>query len=480
MPDRPADFHHALDSDLHDLHERRGSQLAYLAPRGGAKSTVVTLGYVVRCAVEGWEPYIVILSDVGDQSKLFLNDVREELEGNALLAAVYPDACGPTGEWRANLLRLRNGVRVEALSRGGRIRGRRNRQHRPTLIVMDDVQSNRDILSEDERNRAWEWFTREVLPARDPRANVLSLGTALHRQAVAVRVGQLPGWVGKTFQAIHSWPERMDLWDEWCRLATNLLDPDRAGAAAAFLAANRVPMSRGAVTYWPDRFPVAALMAERAKIGPSAFDTEYQQNAAAGGKTEWPADYFEPSAVNPFWFDRWPDDLPVRVAWYDGAGERTAKPGDYHALVLLGLTRDGHLWFDADLWHGGGDTDACGRLDRRCREFRAQHVGVEENFARGLFLTAYGLWLRLQNVGRADRDSLPGLPVRGVINTEPKDTRIRTADPYFAQRKVHVRNTAGGRMLVDQWRDFPFATYKDGPDAAAGTIRLATYGLTGR
>jgi hypothetical protein len=75
---------------------------------------------------------------------------------------------------------------------------------------------------------------------------------------------------------------------------------------------------------------------------------------------------------------------------------------------------------------------------------------------------------------------LPPLPIKGWPNTLPKDQRIRTIDPYLAQRKVHVRDTPGGRMLVAQWRDFPHAEFKDGPDAAAGALRLAVYGLTGK
>ena len=84
-----------------------------------------------------------------------------------------------------------------------------------------DVENNDTITSPVKRERAWRWATREVIPAGTAGTNFLSVGSALHREAVAVRLGQLPGWAGRTYPAVHRWPDRMDLWAEWERLATN-------------------------------------------------------------------------------------------------------------------------------------------------------------------------------------------------------------------------------------------------------------------
>jgi hypothetical protein len=83
-----------LDRDFYGLHTRRATKLAYIAPRGGAKSTWATLAYPLRCAVEGWEPYMLILSDSAGQANELLRHIRAELESNELLAAVYPDSTG--------------------------------------------------------------------------------------------------------------------------------------------------------------------------------------------------------------------------------------------------------------------------------------------------------------------------------------------------------------------------------------------------
>jgi hypothetical protein len=58
------------------------------------------------------------------------------------------------------------------------------------------VQSNEDVISPVRRERAWDWATREVIPAGDERTNFLAVGSAIHREAVSVRLGQLAGWTG--------------------------------------------------------------------------------------------------------------------------------------------------------------------------------------------------------------------------------------------------------------------------------------------
>src|SRR5438105_4237045 len=78
---RPASrLHHWLANRLQNLHVRRGTQLALIAPRGSAKSTWASLAYPLRCAFSGLEPYIMIVSDTHQQACLHLQAIKTELE----------------------------------------------------------------------------------------------------------------------------------------------------------------------------------------------------------------------------------------------------------------------------------------------------------------------------------------------------------------------------------------------------------------
>ncbi|MGC4005043.1 MAG: hypothetical protein QM811_18795 [Pirellulales bacterium] len=78
----PSAMHLWLAARLDAAHER-GRKLNVLAPRSGAKSTLVTLAHVLRAAVAGREPYIWIVSDTRHQAAGHLENLRAELVDNA-------------------------------------------------------------------------------------------------------------------------------------------------------------------------------------------------------------------------------------------------------------------------------------------------------------------------------------------------------------------------------------------------------------
>lgn len=454
----PADFHHTLDDQLHRLHFRRGVRLSYIAPRGGAKSTWVTLAYVLRAALEGWEPYALILSDSSDQANLLLGHVKKEIEENELLRQVYADAAGEGPEWNESRVRLRNGAMIEALGTGKKVRGRRNRSERPSLIVLDDIQSNEDVTSAVKRQRDWLWVTREVIPAGDERSNFLAVGSAIHREAVAVRLGQIPGWTGETFRAIHAWPERMDLWHEFERLATNLADPIREKAARGFYARNKAEMDRGARVYWPERWPLVDLMLLRATIGHSAFDTEYQGIAGSGEGTVFPAEYFLHAGL---WFDAWPVEIARRVNTLDPSKGRTDK-SDHQGHVSAALGLDGTIYVDCELQREPVPAMVARALNL-CERDRPHALVIEVN---------QGLDLLIPEFERQAQARGLVCPLQGIENYSVGKQRIERLGSYFARKQIRIRNTVGGRMLVDQLRDFPNGDHDDGPDALELAVRF--------
>jgi len=457
----PADFHATLFEQLDDLHERRDTKEAIIAPREGAKSTVVTLAYVLRCAVENLERYILVLSDSSDQATEKLADIRREIESNARLAADFPDACGIGPMWRTDRIELRNGVVIQAIGRRGRVRGRRNRETRPSLIVFDDVENNNTITSEAERLQTWRWATREVIPAGSAGTNFLSVGSALHPQCVAVKLGQTAGWSGHRYQAVHEWPERMDLWEQWERVATNLADDKRAETAAEFYQANRAEMDHGATVYWPARWSIHDLMKRRAEIGAAAFNTEYQGIPSTEGLTEFPGELFDKPGL---WFDTWPADLWLRVQSLDPSKGTDSKSGDFQAHVLVGLDRRGDLWVEAALHR-----ELIPLMVARAIDFatitgfgKLDSLVVEENGTLGMITPEFERQL-------AERGVL--LPLESVIQSVNKIVRVRRLGIYFARNRIRFRNTPHTRLLVDQLRDFPGGTHDDAPDALELAVR---------
>ena len=152
----PSNLHRWLAEELDAMRTLRGSRLNVLGPRGAAKSTIGTLAFPLRAALECWEPYVWIVSDTRHQACAHLENLKAELLDNRLLAAAYPQAVGRGLVWRSGSIVLRNGVAIEAFGSGQRIRGRRRGANRPTLIICDDLQNDSHT------NRPCSASTREV------------------------------------------------------------------------------------------------------------------------------------------------------------------------------------------------------------------------------------------------------------------------------------------------------------------------------
>jgi predicted phage terminase large subunit-like protein len=465
-------LHHWLTAELATLHKRRGAKQTVVAPRGGAKSTWASLVYPLRCALNQIEPYTVIISDTQSQANQLLKAIKAELEANDEIAAQYPEAAGEGPIWREDEITLRNGVVIKALGTGGKIRGRRERESRPTLIVVDDPENDEHITSEHQREVTWEWFTRSVLNAGNDDTNTLVLGTALHRDCLVLKLGRTAGWSARTFRAIEKWPDRMDLWAEWETIYSDVRDDpltgewhqeQRVGKADVFYAENQTTMNAGCRLLWPEHEPLLKLMKRRATIGHGAFESEKQGNPINPSTCEWPSAYFDGPDI---WFDDWPSAFRMRAIALDPSKGKDARRGDYSAFVMLLVGMDGYLYVDADMRNDRPVPQIVADALGLYRLFPAEFFGVEINGFQELLAA---------DIQRQSAESKIVLPVWGINNSVNKQVRIRRLGPYFSQRRVKFRRRSPGvKLLMQQLAEFPVGDHDDGPDALEMAVRLAT------
>lgn len=459
---RPSRLHRWLEARLGELRGRRGAKLNCVGPRGAAKSTIGSLAWPLRLAVEGTEPYIWIVSDTRHQAQAHLDNLRHELLANRRLLRDYPGATRRGPVWRESLLVLRNGVAIEALGTGQRIRGRRRGAHRPTLIVCDDLQNDGHMQSAWLREQSRRWFHGTLLKAGDKRTNVLNLATALHREALAVELLRTPGWCARLFRAIECWPRDMRPWEQWEAIYTDVERPDHATRARAFYDAHRAEMDRGAVLLWPDEEDLYTLMCMRVESGRTAFEREKQGSPINPEACEWPASYF----AGEIWFDAWPGRLSIKTLALDPSKGRDARRGDYSAYVLLGIDAQGIVYLEADLARRPTPQMVTDGVEL-VRRFRPAAFGVEANQYQEL-------------LGGAFVEALAAAGLHDVVpwtleNTVNKRVRIRRLGPLLATRRLRFkRDSPGTRLLVEQLQDFPAGDHDDGPDAAEMALRLAS------
>ena len=464
----PSNMHRWLAEQFDAVQTARGTKLNVLGPRGGAKSTIGTLCLPLRAAVECWEPYIWIVSDTKHQACAHLENIKAELIENRQLAEDFPDVVGQGLVWRGNAIVLRNGVKIEAFGAGQRIRGRRRREHRPSLIVCDDLQNDGHIVSALQREHSRTWFHGTLMKAGTARTNVVNLATALHREALAMELHRTPGWTSRLFKSIVRWPENASLWQQWEAIYTDLAKPRYKIAARQFYQQHRQAMNAGAIVLWPEEEDLYTLMCMRVESGRTAFEREKQNSPINPDLCEWPESYFDET----IWFEAWPANLALKTMALDPSKGSDARRGDFSAIVMLGVDRQGMLYVEADLARRPTPQMVADGTEW-FRRFRPDLFGVESNQFQDLLSGEFEAEFR--------RQGILGARPTPIENHTAKQVRIRRLGPYLSSRRLRFKSDSSGtRLLIEQLQEFPVGDHDDGPDALEMALRLAAEVLNGR
>jgi len=461
---KPSAMHEWIAAKLQTARRERGTKLNIIGPRGGAKSTVGNTAYILRCAIEGTEPYILILGKTSKMANKQLGHVKRELEENQLLARDYPEACGKGSTWSESEIRLRNGVVIQAFGVGQDIRGARNAADRPSLVVSDDLQGDDAITSAHTREGDWTWYTGAVLKIGDARTNYVNLATAIHREAIGHKLQETPGWESGVFASIIEWPADMGLWAQWAEILHDHGGDGKSEARAeAFFEANEEAMTRGAKVLWPEHESLYDLMMMRESEGRRPFDREKQSKLAGVDENEWPDEYFDAEKI---YFDEWPAAWRVKVMALDPSKGKDAKRSDYSAYVMLMIGVDGVLYVDANLARRPTNVMIDDGVELY-RKFQPDAFGVEANAWQEL------LGPEFERV-MAEQGLLQKAPFK-IFNQTNKQYRIRRLTPYLAQGRIKFKaGSAGSQLVVSQLRDFADPhSHDDGPDALEMAERLA-------
>lgn len=120
-----------------------GTKRVVAAPRGHAKSTSLTFKGSIHAIVYEYKHYPIIISDSSEQAEGFLDNIRVEFEENEALKEDFGSLVGKV--WRSNVLITSTNIKVEAIGSGKKIRGRKHRNWRPDLLVLDDIENDENV-----------------------------------------------------------------------------------------------------------------------------------------------------------------------------------------------------------------------------------------------------------------------------------------------------------------------------------------------
>lgn len=149
------------------------NRLALAAPRGFAKSYICSFFYALHCALFGLKRDICIISASEGLAKEWLRKIKTELEMNRSLVGFFGDL--KSSKWSETHIVLSNGVSIRARGAGGQIRG-----FRPDLLILDDIETDETVTSEEQRNKLRDWIFKACLNTLMPNGQFIMIGTIIH------------------------------------------------------------------------------------------------------------------------------------------------------------------------------------------------------------------------------------------------------------------------------------------------------------
>ena len=156
------------------------------APRGHAKSTVMSLKNALHAALYGYKRYILLVSDTETQAVGFLDAIKSELEENPRILRDFGEQPGKK-TWKTSSILLANGCRIDAVGSGQKLRGRRNHERRPDLILCDDIENDEGVRTAEQRDKLAAWFYKAVCKSGDRYTDILMIGTPASSRAPTAR-----------------------------------------------------------------------------------------------------------------------------------------------------------------------------------------------------------------------------------------------------------------------------------------------------
>lgn len=447
-----------------EISRTKGSRNVVAAPRGHAKSTNLTFKDSLHSVLYGYKHYCIIISDSSEQAEGFLEDIKTELEDNGDIIEDFGSLKGDKA-WRSSVILTKNDVKVEAIGSGKKIRGRKHRNWRPDLIVLDDIENDENVNTPEQRRKLKSWFEKAVSKAGDTYTDIMYIGTVLHYDSLLSNVLHNAGYRGKKYRAVISWAVNQHLWDEWEKIYTNLFNDNHTEDALRFYEEHEKEMLEGTEVLWEDKISYYGLMQMKINDGEASFNSELQNDpidpANATFNPEW-FDYYEPELM----------DFKSSEFVFVGANDPSLgknKNSDTSSIINLAVSMStGYMYVvDASIEKRKPDVIINDIFEINQRHKRDEGKGF---YKFGIETVQFQYFFK-DVVAKMSAMLGIYLPVEEIKSTVNKNLRIESLQPVI--KNHYLKFNRNHKTLLKQMEEFPMGKNDDGPDGLQMAVQLA-------
>jgi len=409
------------------LKQRRPRQVI-VAPRGTAKSTIVTLIWTLYNVCFGLASLIVIASETWTKACIHLDRIKDQVLNNSELRNLFK--IQPSEPWTKSDIAIAtpfNRVRILALGNGQSVRGI-VKDKRIELFIGDDLESNATAYRKTPRENLKKWFWGEVIPAIEPiTGKVIVVGTNLHPQSLIADLLKL---------------------NEWNPLLFKLIQDD-------------------GTSLWEDRFPLNYILKIKnsyIRAGRLAdFYAEYMNDPMLPLEESLDLSYVR-------YFDKW--TLKKKVIYYAAVDPAASleTDADNTAIAVLGHDEEGNVYLFEVVAEKMLPSKIIDHLIRISRNYPLRKIGIEVTGMQKALFNALDEELRSRG------EFLPLVPIKVTGREGSKKERILGyLEPKISNGRFFIDPTCHDhREFLDEFKRFLSgeAEHDDRVDAVSLAVSL--------
>lgn len=469
--DNMSKFHHEFCSMLSNVaKDEVDEHIAWACPRQHAKTAYGTNIYPVHQAVFRHRTFIIVVSETVTVAGTFIQWGNRQLKFNRKLIEdfgmlLYERPSSNEIDNKEEYV-TQNGVKVMARGAGGQMRGMRYGSTRPQLMILDDLESDEDVRTKEQRAKILSWFNEEALPAIDKsKGKVIYVGTILSFDSLLdIVIREDKRFRSRRYKAVESYATHSDLWDTWkdIYLAD---DEDASKKARAFYEYNEDKMLEGTKLLWGEYWTYYDFMVLLTNMGVKSFTQEYQNEPTDEERQIFKVEQF-------FYFDEGQTFSHEQYEFYAGIDFAMGKEkGDYSAMVTVAKNRTTGVCYVVDVFNKRiHPKEFIEVIIDRVRTYQYTLIAIEAQMAQEFFADTLGD--RLQDLGYPAHTRL--VPVKQRTR---KELRIEAMSPDVHNGRIRYKKSQ--TELIGQYEKYPMVAYDDMVDATEMAYNIATDKNTG-
>jgi len=347
-----------------------------------------------------------MVSATGSLAEECLRKIKNEIETNQTIMDDFGNV--QSTKWTEGHIILKNSCQIRAKGAGYQIRG-----FRPDCAIVDDIENDESVRSEEQREKLDDWFWTALVNTLEPTSQLLVVGTLLHPLSFLTKLidEPRPGWFTKKYKAIQE---------------------------------DGTPL-------WEEKWPLDKLEARKIEIGERRFRSEFMNDPLADSDVVFTKEWIDDNSID---FPPKRAEISCIMAIDPAISKKDLR--DFTAIVTIGIHKEtGHITVMEAKRGKWSIYETVDEIVASFKRFHPRRIVVEE--------VAYQAALKQVALKESREVHKLYLPIRPVIPDVDKVRRARAVSHMVENGAVHLLDTQ--EDLRNEMVLFPNADHDDMVDA---------------